>query len=225
MPPGRARRHPRLPAPGLLCRDPARQTSSRPPGRRASATGGACARGAHGLLDQANGRQIGPSSGITAARWHARRPFPPSGAAIPRHFAPVPSSPWGHRILQIPITSLGPPRVRAWAVSVRRPHATPPLGWPASENLHHVGHGLAAGAIPKPDILYSPVGDRDGRKADLSLAQVSFNGERASGSPSPFPPRKAVLRRRNSDVCLPPIRSPAGEYRMSGFGMAPAATS
>jgi hypothetical protein len=27
----------------------------------------------------------------------------------------------------------------------------------------HVGHELAAGAIPKPDILYSPVGDRDGR--------------------------------------------------------------
>src|SRR5215210_4514990 len=133
-----ARRHPRLPALGLLCRDPARQTSSRPPVRRASATGGACARGAHGLLDQANGRQIGPSSGITAARWHARRPFPPSGAAIPRHFAPVPPSPWGHRVLRIPITSPEPPRVRAWAVSVRRPHATPPLGWPASENLHQL---------------------------------------------------------------------------------------
>ena len=30
----------------------------------------------------------------------------------------------------------------------------------------HVGQELAAGAIPKPDILYSPVGDREGRKPD-----------------------------------------------------------
>src|SRR3712207_8410907 len=83
--------------------------------------------------------------------FRSRRPFPPSGAAIPRHFAPVPPSPWGHRILQIPITAPEPPRVRAWAVSVRRPHAAPPLGWPASENLHHLGHPLGAPDFLKAD--------------------------------------------------------------------------
>ena len=181
MPPRRARRHPRLPAPGLLCRDPARQTSTRPPGRRASATGGACARGAHGLLDQANGRQIGPSSGITAARWHARRPFPPSGAAIPRHFAPVPPSPWGHRILQIPITS---PEPRGF-VHGRFPYAGP--------MPHHRLDGRRpktftmsdargrSSPYPGADIRSFGFAGQDGREADVGSTSTAACSASARG--------------------------------------------
>jgi hypothetical protein len=115
VPPGRARRHRRLPVPGLLCRDPARSPSTRQRGRRASATGGACACGDHRIADRTHNRQIGPSSAITAGRWHARRPVSPSDAAIRRRIAvaaptaaAVPPPPPEQQILQIPIASPAP---------------------------------------------------------------------------------------------------------------------
>ena len=38
-----------------------------------------------------------------------------------------------------------------WKVFGRRPRATPPLAWPASENLHHVGHESAVFDFSKAD--------------------------------------------------------------------------
>ena len=115
MPPGRARRHRHLPVPGLLCRDPARSPSTRQQGRRASATGEACACGDHRITDRTHNRQIGPSSATTAGRWHARRPVSPSDAAIRRRIAvaaptaaAVPPPPPEQQILQIPIASPAP---------------------------------------------------------------------------------------------------------------------
>jgi hypothetical protein len=102
-----------------------------------------------------------PRTGLSVRRRHpaahrgrrasrSGRPATPCGIADP-------SNP--HNIARAP-------RVRAWAVSVRRPRATPPLGWPASENLHHVGHLLGALHFLKADKAHPALADRGGREAD-----------------------------------------------------------
>ncbi len=92
----------------------------------------------------------------------------------------------------------------------------------------HVGHELAAGATLKPDILYSPVGDRDGREAEAGrwrchrpllgrtdgrppLANIASWQRRG---PEAHPLRASVAPgRRAVGDCGPPARRPASNRR------------
>src|SRR5690349_17112613 len=62
-----------------------------------------------------------------------------------------PATPSGTAASSNPHNLARAPRVRAWAVSVRRPRATPPLGRPASENLNRSGHSVDPADLSRAD--------------------------------------------------------------------------
>lgn len=65
------------------------------------------------------------------------------------------------------------PRVRRWAVPVRRPGAkSRDLRWPASGNLHQVGHRCTPVDFPKAASASPGPVDRDGWEGDRPLSGV-----------------------------------------------------
>src|SRR3954469_25680834 len=96
-----------------------------------------------------------PRTGLSVRRRH---PAAHRGRRADRSGRPA--TPSGTADSSNPHSIARAPRVRAWVVSVRRPRATPPLDWPASENLHHLGRLLGAPDFLKADSAHSALIDR-----------------------------------------------------------------
>ena len=135
----------------------------------------------------------------------------------------------GHlKASKLPDSALLGPSSRAHqgpVLGAKQPYAP---GWLDRLLRAHVGHELAAGAILKPDILYSPVGDRDGREAEAGRWRchrpllgrtdgrpplANFASWQRRG-PEAHPLRASVAPgRRAVGDCGPPARRPASNRR------------
>src|SRR3954451_23767496 len=101
-----------------------------------------------------------PRTGLSVRRRH---PAAHRGRRADRSGRPA--TPSGTADSSNPHSIARAPRVRAWVVSVRRPRATPPLDWPASENLHLPGQPGLGMLSPLSECRPRPADDCDGREA------------------------------------------------------------